>query len=146
MKKNKIALTLLFLFFLSFVNTSSKYSNEELNISWEKKASGIWISEIGKVEDFNLLKVARINSNFNEINKKSNVKFPLDKNLIKAVSLNWKLYLRFPLEDDEQIYGLGLQFKSINRRGKVYRLHVDHYGGVDNGRTHAPVPFYISSK
>ena len=24
-------------------------------------------------------------------------------------------------------------------------LHVDHYGGKDNGRTHAPVPFYISS-
>jgi hypothetical protein len=24
-------------------------------------------------------------------------------------------------------------------------LHVDHYGGKDNGRTHAPVPFYVSS-
>lgn len=24
-------------------------------------------------------------------------------------------------------------------------MHVDHYGGKDNGRTHAPVPFYISS-
>jgi alpha-D-xyloside xylohydrolase len=26
------------------------------------------------------------------------------------------------------------------------RLHVDHYGGKDNGRTHAPVPFYVSAK
>ena len=25
------------------------------------------------------------------------------------------------------------------------QLHVDHYGGKDNGRTHAPVPFYVSS-
>jgi alpha-D-xyloside xylohydrolase len=24
-------------------------------------------------------------------------------------------------------------------------LHVDHYSGKDNGRTHAPTPFYISS-
>ena len=26
------------------------------------------------------------------------------------------------------------------------QLHVDHYGGRDDGRTHAPVPFYVSSK
>ena len=26
------------------------------------------------------------------------------------------------------------------------QLHVDHYGGEDNGRTHAPVPFYVSSR
>jgi hypothetical protein len=23
---------------------------------------------------------------------------------------------------------------------------MDHYGGKDNGRTHAPTPFYVSSK
>ena len=26
------------------------------------------------------------------------------------------------------------------------RLHVDHYGGTDDGRTHAPVPFFVSSR
>ena len=130
---------------LLMIDASYKKSGDELNISWEKKASGVWISEIGKVEEFNLLKAAGIKPDLDAINKKSDIKFPLEKNLIKAVNLNGKLYLRFPLEDDEQIYGLGLEFKSINRRGNVYRLHVDHYGGVDNGRTHAPVPFYVSS-
>ena len=26
------------------------------------------------------------------------------------------------------------------------RLHMDHYTGSDNGRTHAPVPFFVSSR
>ena len=36
-------------------------------------------------------------------------------------------------------------FQTVHQRGKILNLHVDHYGGRDNGRTHAPVPFYISS-
>jgi alpha-D-xyloside xylohydrolase len=39
-----------------------------------------------------------------------------------------------------------LNFKSVAQRGRIFRLHVDHYGSEDNGRTHAPVPFFISSK
>ena len=45
----------------------------------------------------------------------------------------------------EQLYGFGLNFQTVHQRGKILNLHVDHYGGRDNGRTHAPVPFYISS-
>ena len=48
--------------------------------------------------------------------------------------------------EKEQIYGLGLNFQSVFQRGKVLNLHVDHYGGRDDGRTHAPVPFYVSSR
>ena len=57
-----------------------------------------------------------------------------------------KTYLSIPLEKKEQIYGLGLNFQSVFQRGKVLNLHVDHYGGRDDGRTHAPVPFYVSSR
>ena len=53
--------------------------------------------------------------------------------------------LRFPLERGEELFGFGLNFQSVHQRGKVLRLHVNHYGGTDNGRTHAPTPFYISS-
>ena len=41
---------------------------------------------------------------------------------------------------------LGLNFKTHNQRGRILNLHMDHYGGTDNGRTHAPVPFYVSSR
>ncbi|HVG13733.1 MAG TPA: TIM-barrel domain-containing protein, partial [Chitinophagaceae bacterium] len=35
--------------------------------------------------------------------------------------------------------------QTVHQRGKILQLHVDHYGGRDNGRTHAPTPFYVSS-
>ncbi|WP_332369120.1 hypothetical protein [Spirosoma telluris] len=56
-----------------------------------------------------------------------------------------KTLLRFPLQKGEQLFGLGLNFKSVQQRGTIKTLHVDHYNGKDNGRTHAPVPFYVSS-
>lgn len=56
-----------------------------------------------------------------------------------------KTILRLPLRKEEQLYGFGLNFQTVHQRGKILNLHVDHYGGKDTGRTHAPVPFYVSS-
>src|SRR5690606_20933983 len=72
--------------------------------------------------------------------------FPLPKDRIKTKIVDGKTYLQFPLSREEQIYGLGLNFKTVHQRGRIMQLHVDHYGGRDDGRTHAPVPFYVSSK
>lgn len=72
--------------------------------------------------------------------------FPLPKAEIHAAVQQGRVYLRIPLQTNEKIFGLGLNFKTMNQRGRVLNLHVDHYGGADNGRTHAPVPFYVSNK
>ena len=72
--------------------------------------------------------------------------FPFLQNDIAGTISDGKTYLRFPLEKEEQLYGFGLNFQTVHQRGKILQLHVDHYGGKDNGRTHAPVPFYVSSK
>ncbi|MBK8980523.1 MAG: DUF5110 domain-containing protein [Planctomycetes bacterium] len=53
--------------------------------------------------------------------------------------------LRFPLGRDEDIYGFGLDFQRVRQNGSILRLHVDHWGGRP-GRTHAPVPFWVSSR
>jgi alpha-D-xyloside xylohydrolase len=76
----------------------------------------------------------------------SPVAFPLSPNEIKFEIFDGKTYLRFPLEKAEKIFGLGLNFKTVEQRGRILRLHEDHYDGVDNGRSHAPIPFYVSSK
>ena len=54
--------------------------------------------------------------------------------------------IELPLEDDEQIYGFGLMLKSFNQKGKkkMVRVNADPVG--DTGDSHAPVPFYVSSK
>ena len=115
-------------------------------VVWKSVAPGIWRSDIGTPESVDLLGTAGITPRMEALAGKGTVDFPLPGADIASVIHDGKTYLRFPLDSIEQIYGLGLHFQSLHQRGKIFRLHVDHYGDVDNGRTHAPVPFYISSK
>jgi alpha-D-xyloside xylohydrolase len=71
--------------------------------------------------------------------------FPLPGDEIEASLMKGKVALRFPLDPDEEIYGLGVDFKTMSRTGSTFQLHVDHWSGR-SGRTHAPVPLYISSQ
>jgi alpha-D-xyloside xylohydrolase len=134
----------LFLFLSLMFSCSEADKTPQLN--WEETANGVWKSVVGEKTSIDLLSAAGAKPFTKALNKKEKVEFPLNPDKIKVTKFDGKLYLRFPLTDDEKLYGLGLQFKSIKRRGRVYHLHVDHYGGKDNGRTHAPVPFYVSSK
>lgn len=115
------------------------------NPTWKNEHAGIWKAEVGSPGAVNLLNVAGIEPKVAALDKLGKLDFPIDRLEIKAEVRGGKTYLQFPLEKEEQIYGLGLNFKNVHQRGKIYRLHMDHYGGRDNGRTHAPVPFYISS-
>jgi alpha-D-xyloside xylohydrolase len=74
--------------------------------------------------------------------------FPLDPAEIEGRNFNAKTTLRFPLAGNEDIYGLGVDFSSMRRNGGVFELHVDHWDSqrAITGRTHAPVPLYVSTK
>ena len=115
-------------------------------LRWEKMANGVWKAKIGKPETNNLLSISESKPKTSAINEMSPVAFPLSPNEIKFEIFDGKTYLRFPLEKAEKIFGLGLNFKTVEQRGRILRLHEDHYDGVDNGRSHAPIPFYVSSK
>jgi alpha-D-xyloside xylohydrolase len=54
--------------------------------------------------------------------------------------------VRFPLAPEERLFGCGLQFFSVNQRGKTRFLRVNSDPKQDTGETHAPVPWYVSSK
>ena len=112
----------------------------------EKVASGVWKAEIGNPDKVNLLSELDFNPKIDAINNIEEAELPVDKAEITAEVFDGKTYIRFPLDKEEKIYGLGLNFQSVQQRGRIARLHVDHYGGSDNGRTHAPVPFFVSSK
>jgi alpha-D-xyloside xylohydrolase len=116
---------------------------QELN--WTEAASGVWKGVIGNAENYDLIKASGSIPNKAALTKMAAVKFPLSQNDIAGLVNDGKAYLRFPLEKEEQLYGFGLNFQTVHQRGKILQLHVDHYGGKDNGRTHAPVPFYVSS-
>lgn len=56
------------------------------------------------------------------------------------------MLIHIPLKADELVYGLGLQFHSFQHRGtkKVIRVNADPM--VNTGDSHAPVPFYLTSR
>ena len=115
-------------------------------IQWTEVEPGIWKGVIGRPESYDLLTASGARPYEAGLQRMSKTDFPLDPSEIVATLDDRKTYLRFPLQKDEQLYGFGLNFQTVHQRGKILQLHVDHYGGKDNGRTHAPTPFYVSSK
>jgi alpha-glucosidase (family GH31 glycosyl hydrolase) len=114
-------------------------------LAWTEVAPGVWKGVVGKPEAFDLLKAAGAVANKEALGKMNKASFPLNKTDISAKVVNRKTYLNFPLDKGEQLYGFGLNFQTIHQRGKILELHVDNFAGKDNGRTHAPTPFYVSS-
>jgi alpha-glucosidase (family GH31 glycosyl hydrolase) len=113
---------------------------------WTEVAPGVWKTVIGKTDMLDLYKAADIKPSIDALLKIGSPEFPLNAKEISGEVINGQTFIRFPLEKAEQIFGFGLNFKTVYQRGKILQLHVDHYGGTDNGRTHAPVPFYVSDK
>lgn len=135
--QKSLCIFLLFTFF-------NRVSAQEL--IWKEVNPGIWKAVVGTPESYNLLKVSGVQPYAEGLEKLGETNFPLAKDDITYKRVDGKTYLRFPLTKEEQLYGFGLNFKTVNQRGRILNLHVDHYDGKDNGRTHAPTPFYVSSK
>ena len=112
---------------------------------WHSAGPGVWLLKVGQEQSITLLGAAGVEPDLEALAKLPEPDFPLDTALIRAEVIDGKTYLRFPLQRKEEIYGLGLNFQTHNQRGRILNLHVDHYARPDNGRTHAPVPFYVSS-
>lgn len=54
--------------------------------------------------------------------------------------------VRAPLAPYEMVYGLGLQLQSFIQRGLKKKLRVNADPVVDSGDSHAPVPFYVTTR
>jgi alpha-D-xyloside xylohydrolase len=120
-------------------------SAQEITVAWTPVAPGVWKATIGEPDAVSVLGVAGLAPRQEALARIPAAPFPLAQGDIRAARRDGKVSLRFPLGAAERLYGLGLNFKTVEQRGTVKQLHVDHYGGSDNGRTHAPVPFYVSS-
>ena len=114
-------------------------------IVWQQVEPGVWKGVVGTPEEYSLLGVAGVTPQKEGFARLPEVALPQLANKIVGSIQDGKTSLRIPLQRKEQLYGFGLNFQTVHQRGKILNLHVDHYGGRDNGRTHAPVPFYISS-
>lgn len=117
----------------------------QVEFRWSSRAPGVWASRMGEDPGDTLLSIAGVEPRSEALKDMGDAQFPFAGE-VKVEQVKGRMVLRFPLSDNEKLYGLGLQFQTVDQRNKAYHLKVDHYGGKDNGRTHAPCPFYVSSK
>ena len=131
---------------LGFLSACNHSTEKKTGVEWQEKAAGVWNISVGTPEKVNLLSELHITPKLDAIRKMGDVSLPVSEEDISFEQIDGKTYIRFPLEKGEKKFGLGLNFKTVEQRGRIMRLHVDHYGGKDDGRTHAPVPFFVSSR
>ena len=116
-----------------------------LPLRFVEVAPGIWKATVGTPERLTLLNAAGVSPKTEALRAMAPQAFPLPQHAIEGRLSNGKVALRMPLALDEDVYGLGVDFRAMRRNGSAFQLHVDHWNGR-TGRTHAPVPFYVSSK
>lgn len=114
-------------------------------IRWTAVEPGVWKGVVGTPESYSLLDVAGCKPLEEGFTRLPEVSLPPLADQITVTLQDGKTYISVPLQRKEQLYGFGLNFKTVHQRGRIMNLHVDHYDGRDDGRTHAPVPFYVSS-
>lgn len=131
---------------IALIIAGCKSSNKDQVVEWKQEAQGVWKIAVGSPDKINLLSELHVTPNLEAINEMEDSSLPFDREEFCTEVVDGKTYIRFPLEKDEKIFGLGLNFKTVEQRGRIMRLHVDHYGGQDNGRNHAPVPFFVSNR
>lgn len=118
------------------------------NLQWQEVAPGVWKATIGRPEDLTLLSAAGGAPAREALARMPRAAFPLDPAEIEGRQVNARTIARFPLATGEDIYGLGVDFARVSRNGSVFELHVDHWSSRQQitGRTHAPVPLYVSTR
>ena len=112
----------------------------------EKIANGIWQIVLGEPEELTPTTYRKFN-----ISEAGLAALP-ERNMLpeEFQSLEWKqtnrgIAVSLPMETTEDIYGFGLQLKSVNMAGRKRRVRVNSDPPADTGESHAPAPFYISS-
>ena len=102
---------------------------------------GTWKIRLGKPDEPGLLALSGAQV---DLSRLSAAACPLACARIEHERVRERFVLRVPLDPSERLYGLGLSFHGMTLNHRVRHLRADHYGESDNGRTHAPVPFYVS--
>ena len=116
-------------------------------VDWEKIAPGIWRARFGEAGDeLAYTSLAARAPREDALGALSDCPFPFAENPIAFRRYDDRMIrVAIPAEPGEEIHGLGLQLGGTLRTGEALDLSVDHWGG-GAGRTHAPVPFYVSSR
>ena len=112
---------------------------------WTLVMPGIWRARVGTPEAFTPVStrtIAPAASAFHTLPQVADA--PLATPMVKIDKRGTTVQLR--LEPGENLFGFGLQMLSLNQRGKKKKLRVNADPRMDTGDSHAPVPFYVTTR
>ena len=115
--------------------------------SWAKLAPGIWRAKAGDTSrELRYTDLAAAPPRLEALRARPDRDFPFaSEPLSFERTADGKVVVRVPCAAGEKLFGFGLQLDGLNRNQGVFTLNVDHWS-TGGGRTHAPVPFYVSSR
>lgn len=117
------------------------------NIAWQDVAHGVWKATLGDhSHEMRYTDLAAAPTKTAALNSLSIERFPFDDKKIRyRVTQDHRVFVHIPMDSGEDVFGYGLQFDNAKKTGEILNLKVDHFN-KGGGATHAPVPFFISSK
>ena len=118
----------------------------KMNKSCTEILPGVWKFTLGTPEEHTPVKLRNIlpnKSGFEVNNLNSQINISLED--INCRQTSRGIVVDMPLEENEDIYGFGLQLKSHCQTGKKKVIRVNSDPVSDTGDSHAPVPFYLST-
>ena len=108
-------------------------------------APGVWTIRFGEPESVTPISLQEIPADVSALNQLPAAKLPFDTDTIQFATSKRGCVVEIPMDSAEQIYGFGLQLKSLNQTGKKRTIRVNSDPTADTGDSHAPVPFYAST-
>ncbi len=120
-------------------------SNPFTSHEWTLVMPGIWRARVGSPEAFTPVStrtIAPAASAFHTLPQVADA--PLATPMVETDKRGTTVQLR--LEPGENLFGFGLQMLSLNQRGKKKKLRVNADPRMDTGDSHAPVPFYVTTR
>lgn len=114
-------------------------------MAMEEISPGIWKVTFGQPEAHTPVRLRHREAAGDRLRQMPSVPCPFKADDILYQATARGSVVSLPLGKQEQLYGLGLQLKSHNQRGKKKTLRVNSDPTLDMGDSHAPVPFYVST-
>lgn len=112
----------------------------------EKIANGVYRIRIASPEKHSPAGLLNPDTRLNRLNMLPDIPPPFRDEDFQHKTTNRALTIEIPMDPTEDIYGLGLQLKSFRQTGKKKTLRPNSDPSSDSGDSHAPVPFYVSTK
>lgn len=112
---------------------------------FEKIEKGIWKGSVGQPEAHTPVALRPFPAQSGSLERMEEAELPAAAGQIAVRKNRRGIQLILPMDSSEDIYGFGLQLRSMNQAGRKRIIRVNSDPVADTGEGHAPVPFYIST-